>query len=318
MALLIHLLMGTCASWLLVGLLKLMGRPPAAKLIASFCLLTAFIFSMYGVWNAFHPRIRSLGVEIDHLPDHWHNKTIVQISDVHLGHIFRPKFLDRVGEKIKSCNPELIVITGDLFDGMNRKLERFIRPLNRLSAPKGVYFVLGNHENYMGINPALEVIHKTHIVVLDNEVREVDGIQLVGVSYPGVDDWQQIRGLTSIDAVGDQRPTRILLFHTPTSIKPNRKGNRHSNTYWFPDTRFPMNKAIGIDLQLSGHTHDGQLFPFNLLSNYLFKGYSYGFHQDNGFAIYISSGVGAWGPPIRTGSSSEIVAIRLKKKSGTP
>lgn len=107
----------------------------------------------------------------------------------------------------------------------------------------------------------------------------------------------------------------ILLFHTPTSILKERKDEiaEHFETYWMPDTSCVLNRKLGIDLQLSGHTHAGQIFPFGILTHFIYQGRDYGLFQDGPFQLYVSSGIGTFGPPMRTAGRSEIVAITLRK-----
>jgi predicted MPP superfamily phosphohydrolase len=107
---------------------------------------------------------------------------------------------------------------------------------------------------------------------------------------------------------------RILLFHTPTNISPKENGglDRHFDTYWIPDTTFSLVQELRVDLQLSGHTHAGQIFPFGYLTKLIYKDYDYGLRRLSNFAIYTTGGVGTWGPPMRTGNSPEIVVIKLK------
>ncbi len=197
---------------------------------------------------------------------------------------------------------------------MAATISHFAAGLDQLRAKKGVFFVTGNHETYVGLNRALNVLKKTKIQILHNEIIEVDGLQIMGISYPGIRGVHEIRGLEKLPQNSSNNRPRILLFHTPTNIRP--KGgdglDHHFATYWVPDTSFALNKEIGADLQLSGHSHAGQLFPFGYLTKLIYKGYDYGFHRLSRFAIYTTSGVGTWGPPLRTGNSPEIVVMNLK------
>ena len=142
---------------------------------------------------------------------------------------------------------------------------------------------------------------------------DIDGLQIIGISYPGIGSAKEIRGLAKLHQDTTNDKSRILLFHTPTNISPQSSDSFHSHfaTYWVPDTTFSLAKQLGVDLQLSGHTHAGQIFPFGYLTKLIYKGYDYGLHYLDGFAIYTTSGVGTWGPPMRTGNKPEIVEIKL-------
>lgn len=309
----LNLLLAAVLSWIIISVIWLAGTYPNTRLIAAGCLTLAVLFTGYGVWNAFHPGIKKLEIELENLPDHWKGKTIVQLSDVHLGHFYGTKFLKDLVRSVNALNPELIFITGDLFDGMAKNISHFADHLNQFNANKGVYFITGNHENYIGLNRALNVLGQTQINILQNEVIDIDGLQIIGISYPGIKGVSEIQGLEKQSQNSSDNEPRILLFHTPTNISP-RGGDgldRHFSTYWIPDTTYSTARELAVDLQLSGHTHAGQIFPFGYLTKLIYKDYDYGFRRLSDFSIYTTSGVGTWGPPMRTGNSPEIVVIKL-------
>jgi uncharacterized protein len=310
----LHLLPAVLASWIIMAAIRIFGSDAPSRWVATVCIVLAVLYSAYGVWNAYHPRIKKLEVQFENLPDQWKNKTILHLSDVHLGHFYGTEFLNNLVRKVNALNPEVIFITGDLFDGMAATISHFAAGLDQLRAKKGVFFVSGNHESYIGLNRALNVLKKTKIQIIHNEIIEVDGLQIMGISYPGIRGAHEIRGLDKLPPNSSNNKPRILLFHTPTNIRP--KGgdglDNHFATYWVPDTSFALNKEIGADLQLSGHSHAGQLFPFGYLTKLIYKGYDYGLHRLSNFSIYTTSGVGTWGPPMRTGNSPEIVVIDLE------
>ena len=239
----------------------------------------------------------------------------MQLSDVHLGHFYGRKYLKNLVRRVNSLNPELILITGDLFDGMAKNISHFADELNRFSAKKGVYFITGNHENYIGLSRALKALGQTHINILQNEVIDIDGLQIIGISYPGINGVGEIEGLEKLSQNSSVNKPRILLFHTPTNISPGGGDglDHHFSTYWVPDTTYSMARNLAVDLQLSGHTHAGQIFPFGYLTKLIYKNYDYGLRRLSNFTIYTTSGVGTWGPPMRTGNSPEIVVIKLKR-----
>jgi len=312
--LLIYLVMATGLIWFIFGAKKLIGHSANMRTISVLFYGLAALVSFYGIWNAFHPRLKNIEVEIEDLPPVWKNKIVVQLSDVHLGIIHGTNFLRRVVSLVNAIKPHIILITGDLFDGMAGDLTSFIEPLNNLQASKGVFFVTGNHEGYLGLKRPLSIIRDTHISVLDMEVVDVEGLQIVGISFPEFDKEDNVKKVFELEGNYNPEKPSILLYHTPTNITESNKnrGSQQFNTYWAPDIDMTFVKQKGIDLQLSGHTHQGQLFPFGYLTKLIYKGYDYGLHKDGRFNLYTTSGVGTWGPPMRIGSSSEIPVIRLK------
>jgi len=312
----INLLTAVLLSWLAVAAARLAGIYPNTRVIAAGCLALAALYSAYGMWNAFHPRVKTLQIELENLPDKWQGKTVVQLSDVHLGHFHGPEFLDRLVRQVNSLNPELVLITGDLFDGMASDISRFAPGLNQFKAARGVLMVTGNHEYYIGFGRALAVLAQTSINVLQNEAVEMDGLQIIGIGYPGLGEIREIRGLDKLADHSSKPKPRILLFHTPTNIVPGGAGvDRHVSTYWVPETTFSPAQKLGVNLQLSGHTHAGQFFPFGYLTRLIYNDFDFGLKSSGAFSIYTTCGAGTWGPPMRTGNRPEIVAIKLKRFS---
>lgn len=314
--LLSHLL-GACAIlWILFGASKLMGFHMNLSVITIVLFSAATVFSLYGVWNALQLRLTPIEVSLKNLPAEWKGKTVIQLSDVHLGPIHQARFANRLTKTVNRLNPDLILITGDLFDGMDGNLDPFIKPLSELKATHGVYFVTGNHEGYLNLKEPLSILKKTPITVLDDEIVDINGLQLVGVSYPLYNHGNGKKGKKAIFESADYNPEKptILMHHTPTNIIHENKDISHqqSSAYWKPDTDFSFAKKMKVDLQLSGHSHQGQFFPFNLLVHLIYGKYSHGLNYDGDFAIYTSSGTGTWGPPLRTFTKSEVVVITLK------
>jgi hypothetical protein len=314
MGLLLYLIMAVALVWAVFGTGKLLGSIPDMRVITIVFFALAAAVSVYGIWRSRNPELKQIEVKIQSLPDHWRNKIVVQLSDLHLGAINGTGFMKRVAEKVNSVGPEAIFITGDLFDGMGGDLPSFIEFLNSLKASKGVFFVTGNHEGYLGFDGPLSIIKNTTIRVLDNEVVDLEGLQIVGVSFPEHYRENRVCSLLAQPGSFDSEKPSILLYHTPTNIADSNtdRGSQQARTYWFPDTSMALAKEAGIDLQLSGHTHKGQLFPFGLLTKAIYNQYDSGLHRDGRFHLYVSSGVGTWGPPMRVGSLPEIVVIKLR------
>lgn len=309
-----HCLAATAAAWLLLAAARITGVSISAKTIASAALAIAILGTGYGMWAAFHPALRQVVVPVRNLPESWKETTIVHISDLHLGFFHQKAFAARVVNRINALNPELVLVTGDLLDGMGGNYAENVSPLDNLRAEHGAFFVTGNHEHYVGIEKSLEIISKTPLRILDNEAVEIAGLEILGVSYPGIADPAEIKNLQPQKAPGS---VRIAMFHTPTEMAKNVGGmqQQHNANYWRPDTAYDLNQRLNMDLQLSGHTHHGQVFPVNLLTRMLYRGRDYGLTQINGFYLYTSCGAGSWGPPMRTTGRPEIAVIRLVEKA---
>jgi predicted MPP superfamily phosphohydrolase len=253
----------------------------------------AFIFSFWGVYNAWFPGIITYEVKIKDLPDSWNNKTVVQISDVHLGPVHREKFFGRLLSRVQALNPEAVFITGDLFDGMESDFVWLKHPFEKMRVPKGIYYSFGNHDLYLGFDRVIDILKDNPVTILDNKMVIVDGLQIIGINYSFNKDFDLQEAI--LKQVGyDKKLPSILLFHEPKNVE--------------------LAKNAEIDLQLSGHTHNGQLFPFNYISKLAYSGYGYGLFNDQDFSLIVSRGSGTWGPPMRTTGRGEIAKIILKKK----
>ncbi len=290
-------------------------QPELKQLLGITSIILPLILGLYGVWNAFNPIIKNIEVEIPNLPKQWEGKKIVQISDAHLGKINGVSFAEKIVKEVNAVKPDLILITGDLFDGIGSNVSDFVNTLNKLNANDGVYFVTGNHEVYLGADYVISQLKNTKIHVLNNESVILNGLQIIGVSYP---EFGETRKADFLAGVMDNNPnlTNILMYHSPTSTEQNHtdEASQRSSIYFMPDTNFAIAEKDNINLQLSGHTHDGQLFPYNLLVRYIYKGDGYGLKTFGDFNIYTTSGIGTWGPPMRIGTQSEIPVITLKSK----
>jgi predicted MPP superfamily phosphohydrolase len=292
MGTMLNIVLAMVATFAVIGLLRLTPFTFLNSFIAGIFLAGALVASIYGIWNALHPRIKNITVSIPQLPENWKGKKIVQISDVHLGHIFRAPYLQKVVNQINNENPDIVVITGDLFDGMDRGLPELVMPLNAIIAPKGILFTDGNHETYLGTQKTLEVVEQTKIHVLRDEAIDIDGLTFIGVMYPEYDEQENV-----VDVLRKLQPKfigkpNVLLYHAPEMIADIAQ--------------------MGINLQLSGHTHQGQQFPMQYITHFVHKGFDYGQYMIGDYTLYTTSGLGVWGPTMRIGTQSEIVVITLQ------
>lgn len=314
LGILLNLLMAIILSYLVVKTLKSFGYHPSLLLIILLAFFLVFAYSGFGIWNAFNPVVKKVEVKIKNLPESWKDKKIVQLSDLHLGLVHGRSFLEEVVKKTNAVKPDLVVITGDLFDGMDGDFSSFLEPLNNIKAEKGVFFVTGNHETYFGIEKAIFILSKTKIVILDDEIIDLEGLEIIGISYPQMGEEKNIKDIILTQKNYNKDSPKILLYHSPINIGQIKENGKTSQlkTHWFFDEARAAADEIGINLQLSGHTHKGQIFPLNYISKLMYGGYEYGLYQQGDFFLYTSCGTGTWGPAMRTGNRPEIVAIKLK------
>ena len=243
--------------------------------------------------NARHVELEVVDVKINNLKKPY---IIVQISDIHIGGLITKNFIKSMVDKINLLNADIVVITGDLVD---TKLE-FARPaldeLKNLQSKYGTYFIVGNHEYFHGVKPIIDYVNSLGIKTLENQnvyIGEKDkGFYLAGVyDRFGFRYGSYIPNINKALENCENNPT-ILLAHQPKYINEIK------------DTK-------NIDLILCGHTHGGQIFPFNFLVK-LEQPYVKGLHQHNDTTqVYVNKGTGFWGPPMRLGASSEITILRL-------
>ncbi|WP_328959461.1 metallophosphoesterase [Kitasatospora purpeofusca] len=243
---------------------------------------------MYGVLRG--PRLKQVTVPLAKLPAGAHGYRIAVVSDIHLGPILGRAHTQRIVDTINAAKPDLITIVGDLVDGTVPELGRDAEPLAQLRARDGAYFVTGNHEYFSGAAPWVDFVRELGVHPLQNARVELGGFDLAGVN--DIAGEREGDGPDFGRALGDRDPARtaVLLSHQPVTI---HDAVRH-----------------GVDLQLSGHTHGGQLWPGNFvaeLANPTVAGLArYGDTQ-----LYVTRGAGAWGPPVRVGAPSDITLVTL-------
>jgi predicted MPP superfamily phosphohydrolase len=316
----LYLALASAPVWPVVAAVRWIPLPGLSRLpryAALFLYGLTTLFVIYNVANAHRLQVTRLSVSLKNLPESWRGRTVAHLSDLHLGAYWTRGFLNTVVRKTRELQPDIIVITGDLFDGSSGRHERFLEGLELLDAPKGVYFVSGNHEVYSGLDQTLPVVRRAGITVLDDTLVTLDGLQLIGIASPTIQSPNRpafhFTGLPEYDR---NRPS-ILLYHTPTDINNTsiRPGGSNSS-YLFPPISFQTVIEAGVSLQLSGHTHAGQFIPFTWLIKRIYGGYHYGLKRIGDFQIYTHSGTGTWAAPFRSGSSSEIALITLERAPG--
>jgi predicted MPP superfamily phosphohydrolase len=265
--------------------------------------LLALAVTLIGFVNARRvARVVDVEVPIAGLPAQFDGYSIVQISDIHVGPTIKRGYLDAIVDRVNALAPDAIAITGDIVDGTVKRLGAHTAPFARLAARDGAYFVTGNHEYYSGAAEWIAEMRRLGVTVLLNQhvVVERDG---AGLMIAGVTDFmahhfdETHRSDPHAAAAGAAAnvQARVLLAHQPRSAE--------------------AAADAGFDLQLSGHTHGGQFFPWNLFVP-LQQPYTAGLNRLRSLWVYTSRGTGYWGPPKRFGAPSEITRVRLVRASG--
>ena len=268
-----------------------------AKERTAFVVMSAVVLILLGGHiNAWLPNITSLTLAVPKQVQGLKSMNIVAVSDIHLGTIIGRGRLKSLVEKVNSFRPDLILLVGDIVD---EDLGPVVREnlgamLTELTARYGVLAVTGNHEYIGGADEACAYLTAHGVVMLrDSVVRLENGVAIVGREDRSIGQFahQKRKPLEELMAVVDKRFPVILMDHQP----------------------FHLDEAVrqGIDLQLSGHTHHGQLWPFNFITKAIYE-ISRGYEQRGGTHFYVSTGFGTWGPPVRTGNRPEIVHIVMK------
>ncbi|MEV2216177.1 metallophosphoesterase [Streptomyces sp. NPDC050997] len=245
----------------------------------------------YGVLNG--PTVKRVTVPLAKLPRAAHGYRIAVVSDIHLGPVLGRGFAQRVVDTINGTQPDLIAVVGDLVDGSVKDLGPAAAPLSQLKARHGAYFVTGNHEYFSGAEQWVEEVRRLGLRPLENDRTELAHFDLAGVN--DVAGESEGQGPDFAKALGDRDTARacVLLAHQPVQI---HDAVEH-----------------GVDLQLSGHTHGGQLWPGNLIAAAANPTVA-GLERYGDTQLYVSRGAGAWGPPTRVGAESDITVIELASR----
>lgn len=262
-------------------------------LVSAFSLVALLI--LYGYINASIVVIKNLDITIHKKVKNHTSLNVVLLSDLHLGTIIGPNKLGRIVEKINALKPDIVLLAGDVVD---ENIKPVIKKnlgalLENIVAKYGVYAITGNHEFIGGVGPAVAYLEKHKITYLRDTAVLIDSaFWLVGrndkdmVRFTG----KQRKPLEELMSTVDKSFPIILLDHQPFNLE--------------------QAAATGIDLQLSGHTHNGQMFPLNLVTRAIYHP-DWGYRKINNTQFYVSCGVGTWGPPVRIGNHPEIVNIHI-------
>jgi predicted MPP superfamily phosphohydrolase len=284
----------TISQWVATLDLSLVRPSPRQTFI--FSLFLSILIAVYGAFEAVTIRTEHVFIRTSKLPKGVDRLKIVQISDIHLGLIVAEKRLERILSKVKEANPDILVSTGDLVDGQMANTDGLAAMLSDVPAKYGKFAVSGNHEFYAGIDTSLDFTRHAGFQVLQGEAVNVSDI----ITVAGIDDEAGFSNglnleLSEKSVLSKIPPDKFVLFlkHRPVL----------------------ENEAVGLfDLQLSGHAHKGQIFPFSILTALSFPSDSGLLKLNQGTRLYVSRGSGTWGPPIRFLSPPEVTLIELVKK----
>ncbi|MDD3302077.1 MAG: metallophosphoesterase [Candidatus Gracilibacteria bacterium] len=278
----------------ILGITKIIHTTPNLKLLGIISIIFSISLALYGIYNANNIVVKQENIKIKNIPENWKKKKVIFLSDIHLGAIIRENFLKKIVDTINKEKPDIVLIGGDLFDGTDGSLDHLSDYLNNIKTKNGVYYINGNHETYLGLNLVDKLLKNTNIKNLKDEIISIDGVQIIGIDYIDERDSKSNiqKTLDKIKKSGfDKNTPSILLYHAPIFTE------EFNN--------------LGVNLQLSGHTHKGQIFPYGYITNLMYKQKDYGLYKNKNYNLYTSNGVGTWGPPMRIGNNPEIVVLKF-------
>jgi predicted MPP superfamily phosphohydrolase len=278
-------------SWLAYVATAALGLPFDKQAIALLFFVLAACASAYAIINALWIRVTRISVKLPNLPESWRGRVAALVSDVHLGHVRGRGFTQRIVHMLLRLRPDVVFITGDLFDGTSANLEKVAKPWVYLAPPLGAFFVAGNHEEFSDHSKYLDAVRALGIRVLNNEKVSLDGVDLIGVHHGALVRSEIFRSILRKASLDPKRPS-ILLAHAPDQLR--------------------IAEEEGISLQLSGHTHRGQFFPWTWITSRIYGPFVYGLKRLGRLLVYTTSGAGTWGPPMRLGAAPELVLIHFE------
>ena len=280
------------ACWIAAAAYGITGSTLPRFSIAVVMFSLALAATIYGLINATVIRVSRVTVKLPHLPEAWQGRTAALLTDLHLGPLSGQAFLRRVIARLRSVKPDAVFISGDMFDGPTLGLDHLVAPWREYTAPRGIFYVTGNHDEFAERSLYLDPARRVGLQVLNNEKVNLDGLQLVGLHDSEAGNPTELRQILNQLQVDRQQPS-VLLAHRPINLS--------------------VAEEAGISLQLSGHTHGGQIWPWNLLVSRIYGRAAHGLSRLKNLQVYTSYGVGTWGPPLRIGTNSEIVLIQFEK-----
>ena len=293
LGLLNYLFLAGIFTWPVWGVLRVSGimSPNLRPWVCGSMMAAALLATAFGFVNARLVRVKRQPVRITNLPESWRGRRAVLMSDLHLGNVNGVRFSRRMTKLASGLEPDIVFLPGDLFDGVHADLDALLAPFRELKPPLGIFFATGNHEEFGDATHYTRPIARAGIRVLDNESVTIEGVHVAGVSYRDSTMPTRVRTLLDQMHLNSGCPS-ILLHHVPSKL--------------------PIAERAGVSLQLSGHTHGGQAFPFTWLTRRIFGKFTHGLHHFGAMQVYTSTGAGTWGPPMRVGTHPEIVALEFE------
>lgn len=282
-------------SWLVALCSWFLGFPGDHRPIVEWIYFGAFVVATYGLANSVIPRTTRVRVALPQLPAAWQGRTVGLISDVHLGNVRSAAFVRHLVWRLNRAKVDAVFISGDMFDGTKLDLDRAAAGWKGLHAPRGAYFVTGNHDERGLRHQHIAALQRVGIRALQNEKIDLEGLQLIGIHDADTHSAGRYRELLRRAHLAPDRPS-ILLAHQPVNLA--------------------VPEEAGVMLQLSGHTHGGQFWPWSLIARRVHGKFVYGLNPYGRMLVYTSSGAGTWGPPFRVGTRSEIVLLHLERAQG--
>jgi len=287
---------GSVLCWFAYLTVLALELPVPAAVIVESVFGIALALGVYGLLNAKRIRITRMNVCLARLPENWKDRTVALVSDLHLGQVHGVRLVRKIVAELNTLKPDAVLISGDMFDGLKVDAAALLEPWRRLAAPLGACFVTGNHDEFQDRNECLRAIQAIGIRVLNNERIDLDGLSVIGVHDFESTHESKLRGiLGSLDL--DRSATHLLLTHQPGAASAAAEA--------------------GVALQLSGHTHGGQMWPWTLVGRMVHGALNHGLSRVGEMQVITSSGAGTWGPPFWLGTKSEIVLIHFKPSTRT-
>ena len=297
-------LLASVVCWTLYGVSAAAGFGWRPAWIADAAFGASIAAGLYGILNAAFPRVTRIMIALPGLPPQWRGRTAALVSDLHLGHVRNFRFVRRVVNKLLALEPHIVLVAGDLYDGVAGDFEKLAGPWKALTSQSpaqgagvphkpalGVFYIAGNHEEFYRNAEYLPPLLRAGVRVLNNEKVEVDGLQLIGVHYRDAVNENRYRSILRSMKL-DRGRASVLLLHAPV--------------------RLAISEEEGISLQLSGHTHGGQFFPWTLIAKRVWARFNHGLQRVGNLQVYTTYGTGTWGPPLRVGTRPEIVLIKFE------
>ncbi|MGJ1537863.1 metallophosphoesterase [Sphingobacterium multivorum] len=259
----------------------------------------ALAVSIYGTLHSNTIHVKTLDIPVKGLTK---DMKAVHLTDIHIGH-FRnnPEYLQEIIAKTNAQQPDVIFLTGDYIDAELALDDKYFEPLKQFTAP--VYFVEGNHDEYVVVNEIMEKMRKVGVRVLEDEMTTFGELQIIGLNFMPANRGKADRNTLSATSTVQE----MLIKLKPDALRPTVVLHHGPNGIRYADEH-------GVDLYLAGHTHGGQLFPMTWVAQMDFE-YNKGLHRYGNTNVFVSQGIGTYGPPMRVGTKSEIVLLNLKPQN---